>query len=145
MAKKPKKKAKPAKKAAKKKAAPGKTGKTGKRSEKERFAPATLQTLENGKFSISFDAALADEFIDLWEEEGLSGSGYESEAVLAPAFEKKKSALASEIENGPEADPFVAIADRVEPLEALAALVRDLLDDEEALARAIRAHDQERT
>lgn len=114
--------------------------------DEDRFAPASFQTLENGMFDIWFDIGLGDDFVDLFEAADLEGSGYDWEAVLAPALERRDPRAAAAIEYSPEGDTFVAISKTTGPLEALAALLRELLENDGAkLAKAIRAHDPDRT
>ena len=111
------------------------------------FAPATLQLLENGWFSIYF---ACDEFDDTLEVEAafeayeLDAGGYGWEAVLAPALQARDSDAYDAIEWSPEADTFVAISQHQGPLRVLAQVLREVVTDQMTLERAISRHDPNR-
>jgi hypothetical protein len=149
---KPKPKAKPKAKAAPKKAAP--KPKSKKATEVDdaivddpEFAPARLQKLDKGGYAIFFDIGAFDGDLDVeaaFSEIG-SGNGYEWEAVLAPALEKRDPAAFSAVDWSPEADTFVASSNDKAPLAVLAAVLRDVVKDQSSLVQAVKNHDPERT
>lgn len=113
------------------------------------FSPATLQVLDNGMFSISFacDAFDSDD-LDVkgaFKEVDLDGSGYDWEAVLAPALERRDLLAYKAIDFSPEADTFVAICKDKAPLLGLVEVLREIVSDQSLLASAIAAHDPDRT
>jgi hypothetical protein len=112
------------------------------------FLPATLQTLENGMTSIWFSCDEFDARLDVvaaFEAAGLSGGGYDWEAVLAPALAKKDPQAFAAVEWSPESDTLVAISREREPLRVLAAVLREVVADQESLVKAVAAHDPDRT
>jgi hypothetical protein len=111
------------------------------------FAPATLQELEKGGYAIYFDAGAFDDRLDVQDafSEIGEGSGYEWEAVLAPALEKHDPKAFAAVDWSPEADTFVATSTDKAPLAVLAAVLRDVVKDQASLERAVKAHDPERT
>jgi len=110
------------------------------------YAPATLQTLDNGMFALFFDVGLFDDVLDVPAAFAAigEGNGYEWEAVLAPALATHDPAAFAAIEWDPEGDTFVAIARETGPLRALAAVLRDVTRSQAALEAAVAAHDPER-
>lgn len=115
----------------------------------EDFSPGTLQILENGMFSLSFDTgAFQSDDLDVesaFAEADLDGNGYDWEAVLAPAVRDRDASAFKAIEFSPEADTFVAICKSKEPLLLLAEVLRDMVSDQKLLAAAVAAHDPDRT
>jgi hypothetical protein len=111
------------------------------------FAPARLQKLEKGGYAIFFDIGAFDGDLDVEEafSEIGSGNGYEWEAVLAPALEKRDPAAFSAVDWSPEADTFVASSSDKAPLAILAAVLRDVVKDQSSLVQAVKNHDPERT
>ncbi|MBX3154758.1 MAG: hypothetical protein KF773_02075 [Deltaproteobacteria bacterium] len=111
------------------------------------FAPATLQMLEKGGYAIFFDIGAFDDKLDVQDAFSAigEGNGYEWEAVLAPALEKRDPQAFSAVDWSPEADTFVATSTDKAPLAVLAAVLRDVVKDQASLVRAIKDHDPDRT
>src|SRR5579862_7601653 len=107
----------------------------------EDFSPATLQTLDNGSFSLCFDiGAFTSDELDVkgaFADADLDGNGYDWAAVLAPAVERNDARAFAAIEFSPEANTFVAICKDKAPLLVLAELLRDIVSDQKLLASAI--------
>ena len=70
---------------------------------------------------------------------GSNGAGYDWEQILQVALAEEDPMSASRITWDSEADLFAAMAPSAEPLRSLARCLRRLLDDHEALRRAVRA------
>jgi hypothetical protein len=116
-------------------------------AEDPEFAPARLEALEKGGYAISFDIGAFDDKLDVQEafSEIGEGNGYEWEAILAPALEKRDPKAFSAVDWSPEADTFVASSSDKSSLAVLASVLRDIVKDQASLEQAVKNHDPERT
>lgn len=112
--------------------------------EERAFAPATLQNLENGWFSLYFSC---DEFdgeldvVEIFESHDVDPNGYGWESVLAPALERFDAAAFEQIDWSCEADTFVVLCADKAPLLALVEVLRNVVRDTSSLEAAVAAHD----